>query len=76
MQDLRNLNVTTAGKPPTRQIYSGEIFHDASCDYDINDDDDEAIDGYEQVFSPTVENGVTVMKARFQKRYARLCKRF
>ena len=65
--DLLNDTTSTPAQPPTRQVYYGEIFHDASSEYDVHDDDS-ADNDYEQVFNPTIENGVTVMKARFQKR--------
>jgi len=62
--DIRHTNATKPAKFFTRQVYSREIFQDASIDYAVDDDDDD----YEQIWSPIVEDGVNVMKARFQKR--------
>ena len=59
--DICQANNTTPAKSSTRQVYSGETFHDAYDDYAVNEDGDNK--DYEQFWSPTVEDGVTVMKA-------------
>ena len=55
-------------KSSTRQVFSRENFHDSYTDYDVDKDGDDDDGLFEQVFAPVVENGVTVMKVRFQKR--------
>ena len=63
--DLRNDTTSKPAPTPSRQVYSVETFLDASSEYAVDDDNDGDDDDYEQEFSPPVENGVTVMKARF-----------
>ena len=60
-------NATKPTKTSTRQVYSSETLHDAYNDFDVDDDGDNE-DDCDQVWTPTAEDGVTIMKARFQKR--------